>query len=87
MQSTAARASLMGGKQPQSRKTIRVRHFRVAPDSLVLQSFPWKDLFGLNLWIFFSFFFASQSTGTSASLGLFLSCSQTKKLLATESIR
>lgn len=76
MQSIAARASLMGGRQPQSRKTIRVRDFGVVPGSLMLQSFLWKDLFGLYLcFVLVWVFFASQSTGTGASLGLFLSSS------------
>lgn len=81
----AVRASLMGGKQPQCGKMIGIKVFGVALDSLVLQSLLRAGLFGLFL-SFFSFF-VSQSTGTGDSLGLFLSCGQTKKLLAAESVR
>lgn len=55
VQSAAARASLMGGKQLQSRKMIGMKDFGVAPESLMLQPFLWADPFGLFL-SFFLFF-------------------------------
>lgn len=59
MQSSAARASLTWDKQHQSRKMIEVKGFRVVPDSLMLQSFLWANLFEI-FFRFLSFFCQSE---------------------------
>lgn len=76
MQSSAARASLWWDEQHQSRKMIGVKDFRVVPDSLMLQSFLWANLFEI-FFSLFTLFFASQSAGMGALLGLFLTRGQT----------
>lgn len=55
MQSSAARASLWWDEQHQSRKMIGVKDFRVVPDSLMLQSFLWANLFEI-FFLFLHFF-------------------------------
>lgn len=40
--STDVRASLLRGKEPQNKKIIGMKDFRVAPDSLKIQSFLWE---------------------------------------------